>query len=114
MRSETQSIILRTPGVLFGQLEGDRYSNMYSITVLNKTFDTKPVQLKLISPADGDIRSIGDFTTLDPQTIKEGRFLLILPASSLTGPSTQVEFAVMSGDVELERVQSSFIGPQPK
>jgi cytochrome c oxidase accessory protein FixG len=114
MRAETQSIILRTPGVLFGQLEGDRYSNMYSITVLNKTFETKPVQIKLISPADGDIRTIGDFTNLDPQTIKEGRFLLILPASSLTGPATQVEFAVMSGDVELERIQSSFVGPQPK
>ncbi len=112
MRSETQSIILRTPGVLYGQLEGARYSNMYSITVLNKTFDSMPVQIKLLSPADGDIRTIGDFTNLDPQTIKEGRFLLILPASSLTGPSTQVEFAVMSGDVELERIQSSFIGPQ--
>ncbi len=112
MRAETQSIILRTPGVLYGQLEGGRYSNMYSITVLNKTFDSMPVQIKLISPADGDIRTIGDFTNLDPQTIKEGRFLLILPASSLTGPATQVEFAVMSGDVELERIQSSFIGPQ--
>ena len=112
LRSETQSIILRTPGVLYGQLEGGRYSNMYSITVLNKTFESMPVEIKLISPAEGDIRPIGDFTSLDPQTIKEGRFLLILPASSLTGPSTQVEFAVMSGNVELERIRSSFIGPQ--
>jgi hypothetical protein len=100
--------------VLYGQLEGGRYSNMYSITVLNKTFESMPVEIKLISPAEGDIRPIGDFTSLDPQTIKEGRFLLILPASSLSGPSTQVEFAVMSGDVELERIRSSFIGPQPQ
>lgn len=114
LRSETQSIILRTPGVLYGQLEGGRYSNMYSITVLNKTFETMPVQITLISPADGEVRLIGDFTSLDPQTIKEGRFLLILPAFSLTGAATPVEFAVMSGDVELERIESSFIGPQPK
>ncbi len=114
MRSETQSIILRTPGVLFGQLEGSRYSNMYSVTVLNKTFETMPVQLKLITPSEGEIRSIGEFTILEPQAIKKGRFLLILPESALTGPSTEVEIAVMSGDVELERIKSSFIGPQTK
>lgn len=114
MRSETQSIILRTPGVLYAQLEGSRYSNIYSITVLNKTFESMSVDIKLITPTEGEIRTIGNFTSLDPQTVQEGRFLLILPASSLSGPSTQVEFAVISGGVELERIRSTFIGPQPQ
>ncbi len=114
MRSETESIILRTPGVLYSEQADGRVSNLYTITVLNKTFDEKPVELRLLSPTEGEIQSIGDFTTLEPQSIKEGRFLLILQKTSLTGPSMTITIAVVSGDEELERIQTSFIGPQPK
>jgi cytochrome c oxidase accessory protein FixG len=114
MRSETESIILRTPGVLYSELPDGRVSNMYTITVLNKTFDEKPVELRLISPSEGEIRSIGDFTILEPQAIKEGRFLLIIPKTSLTGPSMDIQIAILSGDEVLERIQTSFIAPQPK
>jgi hypothetical protein len=80
--------------------------------VLNKTFDTLPVDIRVEKPAGAEIRLIGDFTTLHPQAIQEGRFLLIVPKTELQPTATEVEFVVMSGDREIERIKSSFIGPQ--
>jgi cytochrome c oxidase accessory protein FixG len=112
MRTDTESIILRAPGVLYSTLADGRISNLYDVTVLNKTFETLPVDIRVEKPAGAEIRLIGDFTTLRPQAIQEGRFLLIIPKTDLTPTATEVEFVVMSGDREIERITSSFIGPQ--
>lgn len=112
MRASTESLILRAPGVLYSTLADGRISNLYTITVLNKTFDTLPFEIRVTKPAGAELRPIGDFTTLRPQSIQEGRFLLIVPPSSLTPTTTRVEFVVKSGDQPIERIHSTFIGPK--
>ncbi len=110
-RSATQTIILRDPGTLYQQLQDGRYTNIYSYKFINKTFDTKNVEIKVLKPADGTITLIGLAQPVGPQSIQQGHFFLAIPAGDMQPGRTEVEFAVYSQGKILDRVTSSFIGP---
>jgi len=110
-RSDTQSIILRDPGTLYQQLQDGRYTNIYSYKFINKTFDTRSVEIKVQKPADGKLTLIGLAKPVGPQSIQQGRFFLALPTKDMQPGRTEVTFAVYSEGKLMDTVTSSFIGP---
>ena len=110
LRPDTETTILREPGTLYQELPGDRYSNIYNVKILNKTFEDIPVDIRLLSP-EGDIVSLGTVDMVGSQNSAEGRFMVQLDEAQLTGSQTELTFEVYSGDEKLETVTSGFLGP---
>jgi len=109
-RSVLDATVLRTPGVLFQELPDGRLSNLYNIKVVNKTFDEKPIELKMLSPV-GEIEIIGGSLTAPPGSLCESSFFIKLDKKFVPFRVTPVVIAVMSEGVVLEEIKSSFLGP---
>jgi len=110
LRPDTETSILREPGTLYQELPNDRYSNIYNVKVLNKTFEEMPIEIRLESP-EGEIVSLGAIEAVAAQNSAEGRFMVQLPRESLSGSQTEITFGIYSGDEKLETVTSGFLGP---
>ena len=57
-RSDVQATLLRAQGALFQKMPDGRYSNLYTVRVVNKTSREIPIQLKLEAPA-GKLQVMG-------------------------------------------------------
>lgn len=110
MRPDTETSILRQPGTLFQTLPNDRFSNIYEIRVINKTFKTLDYEVALQSPR-GQLNLLGDFSEVPPQGSSSGRFLIVLPKDQLSGSRTELVFDIYANGEKVETVTSGFIGP---
>lgn len=110
MRPDTETSILRERGTLFQELPNNRYSNFYEIKTINKTFEDMQIDLRLESP-QGKIVPLGKIEKVPAQATTEGRFMVQLPNSSLTGSKTELTFSIWHDGNKLETVTSGFIGP---
>ena len=110
LRSDLETTILRERGTLYQELPNNRYSNIYSITVINKTFDPINYELELVSP-EGEIVSLGAIGTVGGQSLAEGRFMVQLSEEVLEGLQTELTFRVVSNGKEIETVKTGFLGP---
>ncbi|MGD8427095.1 MAG: cytochrome c oxidase accessory protein CcoG [Balneolaceae bacterium] len=112
-RPDTETSILREPGTLYQKLPNDRYSNIYEIKVINKTFKAIDYDVKLEHP-EGELTPLGNFTNVPAQGSTEGRFLIKLDQDRLSGSRTDIEFSVYANGRKVETISSGFIGPEPK
>lgn len=110
IRTDIETIILRQPGTLYQTLPNDVYSNIYEIKVINKTFDKKDFELRLLEPA-GEVVPLGNISSLEPQNLNEARFLVKLNKDQLTGLQTTLKFGVFSDGEQIKILTSGFIGP---
>jgi cytochrome c oxidase accessory protein FixG len=109
-RSDVQTTILRTPGMLYQQPAPGIISNLYNIQVVNKTTRAYPIEIRLLSPG-GTIRMIGNDLKLPAQEMVKGAFFIDLKEARLTGHKTKLKIEILSGGKHLEEVETSFLGP---
>lgn len=111
VRTEYAVNVLRTPGMLFQQQPNGKVSNVYDLNIVNKTFHETPVQIKLESPADGELKLVGKDIVLKSQQIVETKFLVLLDKASLKRMNTPIEIGVYDGNKLIKKVKTSFLGP---
>lgn len=111
MRPDTETSIFRQPGTLFQTLPDNKYSNIYEIRVINKTFDTIDYEISLQSP-EGELNPLGNFNEVPAQGSTKGRFLIILSGEELEGSQTELTFNIYADGELVETVTSGFIGPE--
>ena len=109
-RKPVETTILRTPGVLYQELDDGRIANLYNVKIINKTFEEKPIELKLRSP-EGSLELIGGQLTVPDGGIGESAFFVKLDGETLKTTSTSVLIDIYSGDELLEEIRTTFIGP---
>jgi cytochrome c oxidase accessory protein FixG len=110
-RSDVETTILRTPGILYQRVDDSHVRNLYNLKIVNKTFDTMPVRLLVVSPEGGKIELIGTEINIPNGEVEEGAFFVTFPTSSLSGVKTPIEVQIKSGGRLLETVRTSFMGP---
>ena len=111
IRTDYSINILRTPGMLFQEQPGGKVSNVYDLNIVNKTFNETPVQLKLETPSDGELKLVGKDIVLKSQEIVETKFLVLLDKSSIAKMNTPIEIGVYDKDKLIKKVKTSFLGP---
>jgi cytochrome c oxidase accessory protein FixG len=109
-RSDTETTILRTPGMLYQTRPDGRISNLYNYKIINKVPREFPVEFKLEN-VQGEIQIVGNHHPVAKnQEISEGEFFIIVNPDLLTERKNRIEIGVYSGDLRLEIVKTTFLG----
>jgi len=95
-RDEVQAVIMREPGRLYNELSDGRWSNFYSVKIINKTFTPMPVDVRLESPVEGELTYLGTLDHVPSQGIHKGRFYVALPGNLLQPGRNDVVFSLWS------------------
>lgn len=112
-RSEIDVTILRTPGMFYQEQPGDKVSNLYDMKVLNKTFFQKEIEVKLLN-VQGEIKILGDNKSIPAQEAVLTKMFLSLDKESIKMMNTPIEFGIYSEGKEIQRINTSFLGPVDK
>lgn len=110
LRSDIETTLLRTPGMLYQDQDNNQVSNLYNFKVVNKTMEEVPYEFKLENVA-GEIKMVGDLLPVAGQSIGQGAMFIYLDRSALTGMSTKIELGVYSEGEKLETIKTTFLGP---
>ena len=112
-RSEIDVTILRTPGMFYQEQQNDQVSNLYDMKVLNKTFEQRDIQVKLLN-SNGEIKILGANKGVPPQEAVLTKMFVLLKKNSISSMNTPLQFAVYSNGIEIQRITTSFLGPVEK
>ncbi|MFB9862755.1 cytochrome c oxidase accessory protein CcoG [Rufibacter immobilis] len=109
-RENIDATILRTPGMLYQKTQDGQISNLYNISVINKTTEKLPITLKMIEP-QGTIRLVRSGLELPEQGLAEGVFFAEIPKANLHGTTTEIKVGVYVGDKLIATEKTKFLGP---
>ena len=108
-RSDVETSILRTPGIMYQTREDGRISNLYNVKVINKTTTEFPVELRL-KESNGEIQMVGEGLTFN-DGVAQGAMFILLEKENLSGVKTNAEIEVVSNGEVIDVVKTNFMGP---
>lgn len=110
-RADLEGTITRFPGMTYQAREGGKVSNLYNITLINKTFERQRVDIEALS-AGMDVEIVGAKEwVLEPQSKFEGRFFLVRNSDEVKVPQEKVMLSLSSQGEEFEEVKTNFMAP---
>jgi cytochrome c oxidase accessory protein FixG len=111
MRSDIDTSILRTPGMLYQEQPNNCVSNLYNIKLVNKTHDSLPVFLKVESDS-GEIKMVGNEQIMvNKGASASGEFFIILNRNQIKNRKTKLKIGVYSNGKRIQTVETNFLGP---
>jgi cytochrome c oxidase accessory protein FixG len=110
-RTEVETTFLRAPGALFQQTADGRFSNLYTVKVVNKTSREVPIQMRLEN-IQGDLQVMSSDIVVAPEKLAENSILIALDKSVLKSGTTPVVVGVYSHGKRIQTIKTSFIGPR--
>ncbi|GAB3572240.1 CcoG/RdxA/FixG family protein [Hymenobacter daeguensis] len=111
-RANVAATVLRTPGQLFQKTDHGTITNLYNISVINKTNRPYPITLRVLEPAQGRISLVGSAgLTLPAQGIAEGVFFAELPRPALHHTNQQLRIGLFSHGRLVAEASTKFLGP---
>ncbi|MFC2170353.1 cytochrome c oxidase accessory protein CcoG [Calditrichota bacterium] len=110
-RSDIETTVLRTPGVMYQKTDDGRIRNLYSIKVINKTYENLPLRFEVLDPEGGEIKLVGGELELEQNDVLESAFFILLPKETLSKVKSRIQIGIYSGDELLETVETNFMGP---
>ena len=110
VRSDFETTILRTPGMMFQEREDGTITNLYQLKMVNKTTESLDIRLELLEPK-GSVELVGGSLQLEEQGIAEGAFFVVIEPGELVKMSSKISIGVFSGERLVEKVKTKFLGP---
>ena len=110
LRTDVETTVLRTPGMLYQDQGDNQISNLYNVKIINKTNRAIPLNLQL-EGENGEIRMVGDSLIVEPQSMTESAFFIIMNRDNLEKIKTDMKIDVLSEGEKLETVKTTFLGP---
>ncbi len=112
MRNDVETIVLRTPGMLYQTVDETHISNLYNYQLINKTtLDVENIEFRLKTD-DGRIKLVGGSVSdvLKLGTVN-GSFFIEMDKSKLDGQKTRLVIEVYADGKQIDKVKTSFLGP---
>lgn len=110
-REDLEGTITRFPGMTYQEREAGKVSNLYNITLINKTFESQRVAIKALAEGmEVEIVGASDWV-LAPQTKLEGRFFLVRDQSEVKVPQEKVMLQLLNQGEEFDEIQTNFMAP---
>lgn len=113
-RTDIETSILRTPGLLYQVQADNSLSNLYNIKLINKTRKDLPINLKMESGI-GEIQMVGKkIITVEKESMASGEFFIILNRKEIKNRKTKLSIGVYSNGKKIETVKTNFLGAVQK
>jgi cytochrome c oxidase accessory protein FixG len=109
-RSEIEATVLRAQGSVYYEIDDNRYSNIFTIKLVNKTHESYDLDIRLME-GPGAIQIIGEELIIDEQSELEGTFMIIVDQKDIKQFKTNIIIGIFSGDRMLDKVKTTFLGP---
>lgn len=110
-RDDIKATITRFPGMTYQEREDGKVTNLYQITLINKTFESQKVELKsLVEGLEVELLGSQELI-LDPQSKFEGRFFLVRDQDEVKVNQEKVNLSVMYQGKELDKIETNFTAP---
>lgn len=110
-RGDTETTILRTPGVMYQENSDGTVSNLYNFKVNNKTHKDLLIHFK-VEGIPATIKVIGiDSVISKKEGAAQGSMFIYIKPSDLKNRSTKLKVEVLSDGKILETVKTSFLAP---
>lgn len=110
IRTDVDTTILRSQGMLYQKTDDGKISNLYNVTLINKTTETLPITFK-VENKNGTIRYIGDKMILKERDISKGVFFIDIPREELNEMSSKLEIGIYSNGKRIDTETTRFMGP---
>jgi cytochrome c oxidase accessory protein FixG len=108
-RSNLETNISRTRGTLFQKYDDTHFSNIYDLTITNKTSQTRDLTIKLIE-GPGKVELIGKALHLDEQAELNTKFIIIINKEDLESNIDMV-IGIYENEELIKKINTSFLGP---
>jgi hypothetical protein len=100
--------VLRAKGMLYQIPAPGKISNLYTITMVNKTRNNLPVEIK-IENFNADIKLIGKELSVKKEGVSNGEFFVILDSKDVKERNSKLEIGVYSNNKKIKTVKTSFL-----
>jgi len=111
-RSVVETTVLKVSGTLYQLTDRGSVTNLYNVEFVNKTFDSLPLELKIIEPSFATLnRPDGKQILVAGESMLKIICFIEIPADKILQTKTIVTLGVYQNGKELERVKVKFIGP---
>jgi cytochrome c oxidase accessory protein FixG len=109
-RSEFETTVFRTRGTIFQEVTHGVYSNIYDVSVLNKTNKNIDVVIKVLE-GNAEVKMVGDNLVLKAQSESQGKFMLLIKEEDFTNRRMNLVLGIYSNNELIEKVETTFITP---
>lgn len=110
-RNDIGATVTRFPGMTYQMREDGMVTNLYQITLINKTYDQQEVSLESLTEGI-DVEVVGEQRLiLEPQSKYEGRFFLVRHQDEVKVNQEKVELSVLHLGEEIDRIKTNFTAP---
>jgi len=113
MRPDIDVLVLRQPGTLYATLAGGEVANFYQVQAFNRTARPAVLRIAVSEPRGATLTALGTFDRIDAYGQIDGRVVVSVPATALSGTSTPIRFLVITDRGVEQRIDSAFLGPVP-
>lgn len=111
LRTDVETSILRTKGILYQKVGDTHISNLYNVKIVNKTNEDMELRFELLN-IEGKINLVGQQDLLiKSQEKREGAMFIVVPNEYLEGMATDIEIGVFHRNELIETVETNFLGP---
>jgi cytochrome c oxidase accessory protein FixG len=111
-RTDVQTTILRTPGTLYYETD-QTIRNLYSVKLINKTFDQIDIEFRLKAPEGGSLSTVSGNVSVAPEGFVETALFVDIPKEQLYAVSTTVLIEVVRDGEVIDEIKTNFMGPGP-
>lgn len=108
-RKNIETTILRTRGTLFQKYDSEHFSNIYDLTIVNKTNQDMDLNIRILE-GPGKIELIGKELHLSDKAELQTKFMIIINNDEIES-NIDCVIGVYDGDELIEEVSTSFLGP---
>lgn len=109
-RSDVETLLLRTPGMLYQEVDENTLSNLYNYQIINKTTEEFPIEFRLTTDY-GAIKLVGQTPIAKKDGVTEGALFIEMPKDKLEKRKNNIKLEVYSGDKLVDEVKTTFLGP---
>ncbi len=109
-RSDVETSMLRTPGIMYQEMPDGRIGNLYNIKMINKTNREININLRSLSE-EAELQLVGKSLLIPAQGTAETAAFIVLDRAAITKTKTKIRLGVYADQKELETLTTTFVGP---
>lgn len=111
-RSSVETLLLRTPGMLYQEVDESTLSNLYNYQIHNKTTDDLPIEFRFENSAlTGTFKWVGEPPVANANSVTEGAIFIELPKAQLESRKNRIVVEVFTNGEQIGTVKTNFLGP---